>query len=339
MEVKMTETVLSFRFLGGDAKQNQLNFYDASRFMYGAARFIYTLEHYRQTGRILGRITENIDVDFRISAPKQGSWIQDVLLASAPILADATIKVPIDIMVAWVFEKLVPSGHSRNSAARIVEAHARQEEARAQQSHEETERFRILAESNQRALDAMEQLSKNQAVQIGEFTDQITETRDELRAAVARIDALEKYRKELNEISESDERRILDRAHPQLIEIGKPLLRSAREVKINGQHIKKSFGVLNRRSIEVLGGMEVDYIPASLLGSITRYDKETGWGKFRNQEFVRPISFQVPPAKKYDLGFKIIDEMKKDETLLSFYYVRDKRGTAKHLIVNKIIDE
>ena len=39
---------LDFSLRRGDADLGQLNFYDAARFQYGAARFVYTLEYFWQ---------------------------------------------------------------------------------------------------------------------------------------------------------------------------------------------------------------------------------------------------------------------------------------------------
>jgi hypothetical protein len=43
-----SQTRLTFRFEGGTQTWDKLNFYDAARFQYGAARFVYTLEYFWQ---------------------------------------------------------------------------------------------------------------------------------------------------------------------------------------------------------------------------------------------------------------------------------------------------
>jgi hypothetical protein len=49
---------IQFKFEGGMADNHELNFYEASRFQYAAARFIYTLEKFRQEGKIVARLNQ-----------------------------------------------------------------------------------------------------------------------------------------------------------------------------------------------------------------------------------------------------------------------------------------
>jgi len=93
---------IRFQFLGGMADNHEMNFYEAGRFQYGAARFIYTLEKFRQEGRIVSRIGEKVKADIRIKAPKEGSFIQDVLIVASPIIADTSIKCSFEALFAYI---------------------------------------------------------------------------------------------------------------------------------------------------------------------------------------------------------------------------------------------
>ncbi|MGJ3257959.1 MAG: hypothetical protein ACFE0S_00005 [Rhodospirillales bacterium] len=68
-----------FRFTGGIADENQLGFYDAGRFQYGAARLIHTSEVFRSRRHIPKRVTASIrsEVDLRVRAAEPGSFLQE----------------------------------------------------------------------------------------------------------------------------------------------------------------------------------------------------------------------------------------------------------------------
>jgi hypothetical protein len=51
---------LQFKFEGGMADNHELNFYEAGRFQYGAARFIYTIEKFRQEGKIVSKANDRV---------------------------------------------------------------------------------------------------------------------------------------------------------------------------------------------------------------------------------------------------------------------------------------
>ena len=83
----------------------------------------------------------------------------------------------------------------------------------------------------------------------------------------------------------------------------------------------------------------MDTVPSTLRGSIIRFDKENGWGKFRNPEFSNPISFVVSAVKRNRLRADVIDAMKEDEVDVVFYHVRDKGAKSRYLIFDNIIDD
>jgi hypothetical protein len=91
--------------------------------------------------------------------------------------------------------------------------------------------------------------------------------------------------------------------------MGKPLIRSADRLAIGEASRTEPFVSLTRRSVEALSGNTVDTIPSTLRGSIIRFDKENGWGKFRNPQFTNAVSFVVPSVKRNRLKDEVIDAM------------------------------
>ena len=125
-----------FRFKGRLADQSELNFYEASRFYYGAARLIYTIEAFRQHKRVLSRITTKVNLDARIRAPEPGSFVQDIIMAAMPIVADCALKVPFEAIFSHVWSLLLPAGRTRQEAIEIGEAFVQHGQGTAKQLEE-----------------------------------------------------------------------------------------------------------------------------------------------------------------------------------------------------------
>ena len=85
-----SDIIIGFRFTGGLAKNGEMNFYEAGRYRYAAARLLYTVEHFRQSGKVLERLTTAVNADFRVSAPQSGSFLEQAVLYAAPFITDIT---------------------------------------------------------------------------------------------------------------------------------------------------------------------------------------------------------------------------------------------------------
>ena len=97
--------------------------------------------------------------------------------------------------------------------------------------------------------------------------------------------------------------------------------------------------LINRRIVTELEGDIKDDVPSNIEGNIVGYQKETGWGKFRHPEIGKLISFVVPGGRKNDLNASVIDAMKKERSLISYYNIRDANGNVKYIILDNIIED
>jgi hypothetical protein len=217
-------TRLRFRFEGGDADDGQLNFYDAARFQYGAARFVYTLEYFRQTGIVLSKITRRVNAEYRIATPERGSWIMDVVQFAAPLVGEMAFKVPIEVMMAHVMERLIPGHKSRETLKEVFtetrsldRARTALERERTAQEHERTEQIRLLTNTNTKALDILgKTLGRLSADSPAAQT--LHDVRDELTASSVREHMIEHYKSELDKVDDSHMTRLLDKTRSQVIE-------------------------------------------------------------------------------------------------------------------------
>jgi hypothetical protein len=339
------ETRLVFRFDGGDADRGELNFYDAGRFQYGAARFVYTLEYFRQTGAVLSKITKRVNAEYRIPSPERGSWQTEVLQIAVPSLIECAVKVPIQAAIAYVMERLIPGRRSREMISEALgeEKYRRDdrvayEKERTAQERERTEQIRLLADTNSKALDLVGRMLDKPGL-VDPKVQLLREIRDELNASSEREEIIKRYKTEFDKVEDGTATRLVDRARAQVIEMRRPLIRSADRLQINDGPGRSPFASLSRRSVEDLSGNSVDPLPSTLRGNIIRFDKENGWGKFRNAEFTTPASFLVPSALRNRLRDEVIDAMKEEEVDVVFYYVRDKGGKVSYLIFENVLGD
>lgn len=334
-----TNTAIRFTFKGGDAEENQLNFYDASRFLYAAARHIYTLEYFRQTGLTLQRIRRRINADYRITTPQPGSWDLEIAAVLLPLIGQCFLQVPIDVLVAWVWGKVVPIWSPNKKDQELMEKlEARiglTDVERTRQSEQETERLRLLLEFLQTVLPHQRQFSELQSA-VNENAETILDLRERLNAEFNRRAAITQHSAELRKIDEDQERLLLSRSASQIVEMGKPLERSATSLSISFGESGRPFGYAKHESIALLEGLVPSPYPDVLIGGIFQFDKETGWGKFRPFEKRNYFSFYLPASNKNELRPIVIEAMSRDIVRISFYYVRDQSGVVKHLIIDNI---
>jgi hypothetical protein len=95
-------------YYGGDADRHVLDLYDAGRALYGAARFIYTLENFRVNGIIVEHAT-TAKVKFELHIPTAGCFIfdiQNVLAAIGPEQAGKILHIPFSALLAWITQKI-----------------------------------------------------------------------------------------------------------------------------------------------------------------------------------------------------------------------------------------
>lgn len=327
---------LQFSFRGRLAENHEMNFYESARFQYGAARFIYTLEKYRQHKKIVERLQSKVDIDLRVRAPTPGSYIQEILIYAAPIVADCAIKAPIDALIAYVLDKTFPTGKAESAAVRIAEE-------RTKQSVQETARFQMMKEvslqgyaSTSQALTIIEDELKNKRKIEKELLNTLYSHKKELNSTLQREKILREWSRPLEEITPEDDKRLITQTRNSVSEWRIPFRSSADSIEISGSGDRTPFSYANDDTFEYAFGEKTDDIPTYLEGTIKMYDRETGHGRFRSGGFPKPLAFHVPAGMRQSIRPALLAAMDKDLVGCVFYIVRDRLGTAKRLILNSI---
>lgn len=98
---------LVFHFRGSLADEHRLNFYEAARFQYAAARLAVKLAQFRSTGRFSQKITNNSNKDILLTTSKDGSFDISILIPLLPVAQEIFVNVPVSHLMSYVFERMI----------------------------------------------------------------------------------------------------------------------------------------------------------------------------------------------------------------------------------------
>jgi hypothetical protein len=147
----------------------------------------------------------------------------------------------------------------------------------------------------------------------------------------------------LRQISPQEDAKLVTMATPLLSELAVPLRRSAKLVTISTIDGRGRRPILttDRRTASELEFVKIDTKITSLDVNIVQYNKETGWGKFRNANWEGLPSFNVPADRKDELRFDLLEAMRDNEVNVDAYIVRNAANEPTRLILIDVwsIDE
>ncbi|OWQ95194.1 hypothetical protein CDQ91_14885 [Sphingopyxis witflariensis] len=257
-----------------------------------------------------------------------GSFVIEVVAPALAAAAPLLIELPLSSLWTYVVERVF----------RPVEDDNLRQALSTQRELLELFENRIAGQEQlmQRTLDLlMETRARGEAL-----SDQNNELYERLLAETTRRAYLEGRQDELRQISDEQDARLMKMATPLLKEMSVPLRRSAQRAKILVGDEKGQIPILsaNRMQIEEVELSVVDPEIQVVLIGIVQYNKETGWGRFRNPEWNGLASFSVSADRKDRLRRDLLEAMDLPETYVSAYYVKTPQGENLRLIVVDIVD-
>lgn len=101
---------------------------------------------------------------------------------------------------------------------------------------------------------------------------------------------------------------------------------------------KKPVLFLNRKIADEIETSVVDNVATPILGDISQFNKDNGWGKLKIEEGTKTLSFSIPYDVLPSVRQILIDNMKKDLVYLNSYFVRDRSGEVTRLIVTGVLE-
>ena len=334
---RMLESI-QFKFDGGMSSNHELNFYEAGRFSYGAARWLYTLEKFRQDRKVISRLSTRVEADIRIRAPKRGSFLQEIIITAAPIIADCALKVPFEAMVAYAWDKISPPNTNDKELAVVL---AKQE---IEKEREKTKQFEIFAEvvsnnnaTTQQTLSILDELVRRDRSHIVDGKEILREdlqlARDRTKAEVDRQQLIHEYIDQFSSLNSKESDLLAGQLRKSVPDMVLPLRSSATQLSIGGGSSKKSFAALDFKTGKAIGAQLEDKNREVWRGKLKSYDREQGTGKFRYDDYKNPISFRIPHELRRNLSPKIVQAMQMDTVLATVQFIRDNFGNEISMIL------
>ncbi|HEV2595764.1 MAG TPA: hypothetical protein VGU01_11235 [Sphingomicrobium sp.] len=314
---------ITFHFEGALASDNSMNFYEASRFQYAAARLMVKLAQFRRDGTFVKNITSSSNFNILLQAQSRGSF--NINTESPEVSGEDKkfVDLTISDLLAYISERLIEKGDddgvrsSLNANAALLGTQGFDANTK-----EETieEMLRLIAQD--------EKLRRKLH----------PETRELIERRIAEIDRetrLEAGRKEIAKIDAAREQKLISMSAPLVSEMATALRKSATSLEIVGTNAKgpSTIVYLNRRMASEIETSKVDREITPIYGNIIQYNKENGWGKLRIQGETGVYSFSIPSDLKVGLQPTLISQMRKDLVYLQAYFVRDKAEQVTRLII------
>jgi hypothetical protein len=333
------ENTIAFRFDGKLATDGEIDFYEASRFQYGASRLLYTLEGFRKTGKVPKRVTLGVaDTKFRVSGARPACW--ELFVREATQAAASTfVSLPISVLLEYALHLLFPpKKQAENIDIEKLESILQTQstvyiaalEAIKTADRNSTELAKSHLETINKLVDAL--IAKG---------DKDTDTLDQaksLKSSLERADTLSAHKQEIDKIGYERSEKLIKQTRTQVAEMGRPLIKSANKLTIvtnpSGRELEN---VITAQDIETLSGNTIDDSSSVIEGILKSYDKETGWGKIREIGTKDILYFQVRRKDLRNELESVTEAMNNDEVSISGKFVRDRNSVIKYMIYEEYL--
>jgi hypothetical protein len=303
-----------------------MDFYEAARFQYAAARLMVKLAQFRTTGSFVKKITNKSNYGVLLESQKDGSYNINVSSPEPEPEEKKFADLSMADMLSYISERIVEKGDE----SKIIDAVRSSRKV----GSEDAGYVDTFAEA-----DAV----VNELADRGALDELSTVARDAVERRVAEIDRhdrLELRRAEIAKIDGAREQKLISMSAPLVSEMAIALRRSASTLRIVAPDNERRQSVLylNREMAQEIEAAKVDNEITPILCDIVQYNKESGWGRIRLQNVVNPVvSFSIPSDLKASLQKMLLDQMHKNKVYVQAYFVRDKANVPVRLIVVGIL--
>jgi hypothetical protein len=340
-----------FRFTGGLADAGELNFYELSRSQYAAARLLYTLARYHETGRVVARLSEKSIADIRIRSPSSGSFIYDALVFVLAEGSKVAVSVPLKVLFTMVWDRILSttSDFVNLKSEATLELRRIEQKTQVALSKEETKRLEILREvqhdkevTKRELVGLARELYDEHSLRPDAPAKRLTGLKviaEDLQLEIEREEIMKPHFDDLNKISSDDKRKLFGKSRPLIAEIGLPLRSSAEEFDVSVGRERRRIGWMDAERAAEIAETAPDEDLDQLVGQLIQYNVETGYGRFKIEEgtaaneYGKDISFRILKPMKNTMTDIILDAMKLDRVVGEFMVTRDKEGLPKQLVL------
>jgi hypothetical protein len=323
---------IDFTFNGALSDGHELDFYEAGRFQYGAARLMVKLDQFRRTGRFSSRVTYENNTRILLKTQEDGSFVISTLVPFLMAGGDAFLQANIGLMWSYVADRVLRPASTDN----LREALATQRDLI--QTFDAN--IAQQGEQNRRTLD----LLADRIARGDQLSNDNQRLYERLLAEGQRRAYLEGETDTLRRIAPDQDARLISMAAPLLKDMGVTLRNSASTLRVsandNGNNREIIF--LNRRMASDVDTSRIDDQSTLILVRIVQYNVETGWGKLRTAEHDGLLSFNVPSDRKGDVQGELLEAMDRRgnrmDTYIECLFVRALSGVLQRAIILSIRD-
>lgn len=319
---------LTFHFEGSLADDHRMNFYEAARFQYAAARLVVKLAQFRQYGRFVQKITNNSSFDIQLVSQTDGSYNINVVDPGHSLAEESFISISLADLIAYVSERIVEKIDETTLKDVSLDSRVKLIGASEGEDDEPTAVLDRLIE----AVLADRSLTSRLPIQVQDLVRRrVAEAYRERQlhssqAAVARIDF-------------ARSQKLIAMAAPLVSEMATALRKSANTLEITALVGGQSQSVLflDRGMAQDIEAAIVDDEITPILGDITQFNKDNGWGKSKIENGTKTLNFSIPYDILPTIRQRLIDSMKHDLVYLQTYFVRDRGDDVARLIAVGIL--
>ena|GEM_PF-1187554 len=321
---------LVFRLEGRLANEHTLNFYEAARFQYAAARLIVKLEQFIEGGKFSRKITSKQNRNIKLVPYETGSFEFSILLPAMMAAQEVFINVAIPEIMSYVFERVV-GGISASRDDKVLDVVRAEQENTAASIAATREALEIIKSDrggfgdSQRIIEGAH-LRELQRIQ---------------HAEMERERQLSEKADELSKIEPKQEASLIGMATPLVSEMGVVLRESADSLDIVSESAdgkESNILYLNPEMAKNIERERVDGEITPILVNIVQYNKETGWGKLRLKEVDGVLGFNIPSDVRPLIHLRVLAAMRVNEIYVQAYFVRDAAKEVVRLIVVGILE-
>ncbi|WP_082675653.1 hypothetical protein [Aureimonas ureilytica] len=321
---------LSFHFEGSIADQNKMNFYEAARFQYAAARLMVKLAQFRQQGSFVKNITNVSNFDINLSSHRAGSFNINVEDNTKKSSAGNFVDASMSDLISYVGERVIGKIDESSLDKTLIEAFTQTAAGEAVTVSVDGG----AGPSITSALDKLVEAYVDNSDIANEWPSQIKDLVTRRLAEMVRARRLEEQKSDLSKIDLLRDQKLISMSAPLIGEMATALRKSADTLEIRSSFHSRQSPVLflDQKMAKEIEAAVVDKDITTILCDVIQFNKDNGWGKVKIDNGSKTISFNIPSDVMPIMKQKLIDSMRKDLVYLQTYFVRDKAKQVIRLI-------
>lgn len=319
---------LSFVFDGQLAAENRMDFYESARFQYAASRLMVKLDNFRRKGDFPKKITYKNTPDILVLPARAGSFGISIIAPIAALATPLLLEVPLSALLSYVIDRVFKSADDDTI----------RESLRTQRDLIDV--FEATVAGRDKTIDRTLELLAHRIDRADYLTDEVLSMQMRLIAEQQRRLELAEFGTQLRRITDEQSADIITMSAPLLKEMNVPLRRSARRLSIISTKNEQARNLLSadKAMADAVELAIVDRHVTRIDINVVQFNKQSGWGKFENEEWEGHPPFSVPGDLIEFIRETVVNAMHKPMVEVDCFFVRSPAGIPQRIIIIDIGD-